>query len=126
MKRIVTICLVCLLTFSACAVPIDLTGEGKALRVQEISERPEEYFGKLMEYTGYYAYEEMFGVRYHYVMCEPTAGEQNVGFEIRWDGDYPEAGTFIRVRGTLEYAVEYETTYIYLALTALEEEAESE
>ena len=108
-----------MLCLSSCTVPIKITGEDSADRISEISEQPEEYLGKTIYTEGRYAYEEFMGDRYHYVMVTDPE-EENVGFEIRGEIDYPEAGTKIAVTGELRAVLEYGNYCIYLQVSEFE------
>ena len=117
----VTLCLLlcCLLLFSAaCTESLDLTGTDAAEQVVSISSDPEPYFGREILFAGYYTYED-FGSGYHYVLLNESAEEENIGFEIRWEGAFPAPGTAVKVRGVLKSVTEYGQKYIYLDLTEL-------
>jgi len=119
MKRFVLI-FVCflLLIVSACSSPLDLTGEDGAERILDISKDPEPWLGREIVFAGYYAYED-FGIRYHYVLLGKDAAGNNPGFESRWNGDFPESGAPVKVRGELKEVTEFGQKYIYLELSDL-------
>ena len=101
----------------ACSEPLYLTGENAAEQILMITEDPQPYLGREIVFAGYYVFED-FTERYHYVLLNPS-GESTLGFEIRWDGDYPQRGDAVRVRGTLTEITEFGQKYIYLAVSEI-------
>lgn len=67
---------------------------------------------------GYYTYEDFSDTRYHYVLLNKT-GEENLGFEIRWEGEYPGPGTAVTVTGKLMTETVYGQAYIFLEISDL-------
>lgn len=118
MKWVISIALV-LILFTACSSAVDLTGKDAAQTILTVTENPEPYLGKEFVFSGYYTYED-FTARYHYVLLTQYAKE-NPGFEIRWDGPYPERGTHVKVRGILRSITEFGQNYIYLDVSELTE-----
>lgn len=84
----------------------------------------EDYLGKTIKYEGIFksSYWEEDDTTYHFVIrygpgCCGYDGE--AGFEVNWDGDWPQEDDWCEVIGVLE---EYEVngqTYLQLALTSL-------
>lgn len=101
----------------ACSQPLDLTGEDAAQQILSISKNPEQYLGEEIIFAGYYTYQDFIG-RYHYVLLS-LSNEENLGFEIRLDGEYPPAGSAVRVRGILKSVNEFGQDYIYLEVHEL-------
>ena len=111
------LCLFLLPLFCACTQRIDLTKEGGAEEILAISENPEPYLGQEILIAGYYTYQDFID-RYHYVLLSLEEGK-NVGFEIRWQGDFPSVGTPIKVRGILKSVTEFGQRFIYLDVIEL-------
>ena len=120
MKRSFVFFLLLLLTVSlaGCGEPLDLTGADGAERVMEISADPEPWLGREIIFAGTYVTEE-FGSAYHYVLLGTDVTETRPGFEIRWEGDYPEPGTAVKVRGILKSVTEFGQKYIYIEVSGL-------
>mgnify|MGYP003525902044 CR=1 FL=1 len=119
MKRSVSILLILsvFIFLCACSSAVDLTGSDAAERILEISEDPTSYLGKTLKVSGYYTSETFAGTTYHYVMKTTPDAAQNVGFEIRWKGEYPPSGTAVSVTGTLMTETVYGQAYIFLDVT---------
>lgn len=120
MKRFLSIFLLFLfcLSLSACGDPLDLTGVDGAARVMEISADPEPWLGREILFAGTYVTEN-FGIDYHYVLLGTDVTETRPGFEIRWEGAYPEPGTAVKVRGILKSVTEFGQKYIYIEVSEL-------
>lgn len=84
----------------------------------------DDYLGKTIKYEGIFdqfTWEET-GETYAYVIrygpgCCGTDG--NAGFEIIWDGDYPDKNDWVEVIGTLELYEENGYEYLRLRLSDL-------
>lgn len=86
-----------------------------------------DYIGKTLRYQGIYAntsdWDDSIGEIYHYVIrygpgCCGYDGE--AGFEVRWDGEWPEANDWVEVEGTLcEEAYDSGMKLLYLQLDSI-------
>jgi len=84
----------------------------------------EEYLGKTIKYEGIfnsYLSEETnesycYVIRYGPGCC---GYDSNAGFEVIWDGDYPEQDDWVEVVGVLEMYEENDYQYLRLRLTSL-------
>ena len=103
---------------TACAPSHVLTEEDAAETIRAVSRDPEPYFGHSFEYTGILVSETVLGETYRYVLIEGANGE-NLGFEIRFDGTYPDNGTKVSVCGVLTAETVYGQKYIYLKVSEL-------
>ena len=118
MKRYILLILIFCLLLSACSATVDLTENDSGQKILEISKDPTDYLGKTIRISGIYSYEEFGGTTYHYVL-KATESEENLGFEFRWKGEYPEAGTPILVIGKLVSETVDGYNFIYIRATEL-------
>ena len=107
-----------ILSLCGCGETIDLTGEGSEIAILEISADPKAYLGKTLRFSGYYTEELFYGETYRYVLKD-LDGKENVGFEIRWEGEYPSPGTPVVAEGKLTEETVYGQAYIYVDVTEL-------
>lgn len=84
-----------------------------------------EYLGRTIKYEGIFKakFWEPTEMTYFYVIrygpgCCGYDGE--AGFEVRWDGDYPEEDDWVAATGVLESYTEGDAEYLCLRLTSLE------
>ncbi|MEA5084495.1 MAG: DUF1980 domain-containing protein [Lachnospiraceae bacterium] len=94
-------------------------------QVSEIYNYSDKYLGKTVKYQGYIFLEKYEGKDYFYVVrntyaCECGEEESVVGFEIAWEGDIPEEGTWVEVTGVLDSYVEEEIEYILVRVSDLD------
>jgi len=84
----------------------------------------EDYLGKTLKYEGIFTsfdWDET-GTTYYYVIrygpgC--CGYDSNAGFEVIWDGDYPEEDDWVEAVGVLETYEENGTEYLRLKLSSL-------
>ncbi|MDR3277794.1 MAG: hypothetical protein LBT12_03385 [Oscillospiraceae bacterium] len=84
----------------------------------------EDYLGKTIQYEGIFkTYEvpETGGTYYSVIRYGPGCCgiDANAGFEVYWDGGYPELDDWVEAVGVLEMYEEDGALYLRLALTAL-------
>lgn len=93
-------------------------------QINEIYVNQKDYLGKTIKYEGIfdtYYWEEM-DQTYHYVIrygpgC--CGNDANAGFEVAWDGEYPEQNDWVEAVGVLEAYEEDGTEYLRLKLSSL-------
>lgn len=121
MKRILSIvavlCFLCAVA-SGCNRPLDLTKENAAEKIIQISTDPTPYLGKEIRVAGYYTKEVLWDKEYHYVLLN-SGGEENLGFEIRWEEESPEMGAPVIAIGTLMTETVFGQAYLYLKVSDL-------
>ena len=85
----------------------------------------DDYLGKTIKYEGIFDVFEIpeLKLKYYSVIrygpgC--CGDDGNVGFEVKWDSDYPNQNDWVEAVGILEEYNEGEYTYLRLALTSLE------
>lgn len=112
------------LTFDKSGDVIEIREKMFIAQSNDIYLNPEDYLGKTIKYEGlfksdYWPEEDKtyyFVVRYGPGCC---SYDGEAGFEVDWDGEWPEVDDWCEVVGTLE---EYESDgwhYLRLALTSL-------
>ncbi|MGC6173992.1 hypothetical protein [Lacrimispora sp. 38-1] len=94
-------------------------------QVEEVYNYPDKYLGETVKYQGYIFLEEYEGKDYYYVVrntyaCSCGEEESIVGFEIAWEGDIPEEGTWVEVTGVLDSYMEEENQYILVRASDLD------
>ncbi|HCT64480.1 MAG TPA: hypothetical protein DIC60_04300 [Lachnospiraceae bacterium] len=94
-------------------------------QMEEIYNYSDKYLGETVRYQGYIFLEKYEGKDYLYVVrntyvCECAEEESVVGFEIAWEGDIPEEGTWVEVTGVLDSYVEEENEYILVRVSNLD------
>lgn len=83
---------------------------------------PEEYVGKTIRYEGMYIFYEGEDYTYHYVIrygpgCCGT--DADCGFEVVWDGEWPQYDDWVEITGVLEEYEEDDCKYLRINLTDL-------
>lgn len=83
----------------------------------------EDYMGKTFSYEGIFLCPTYDGKTYYQVIrygpgC--CGYDQNAGFEVSWDGEYPEEDDWVKVVGTLDTYEEDGFEYLVLNLSSLE------
>lgn len=86
-----------------------------------------DYLGKRFQLEGFYKAHALKGKVYHFVMrygpaC--CAFDQTVGFEMRYNGDWPQEMDWLVVTGTLKQYEEDGRPYLYLEVDQLEKKDE--
>ncbi|WP_318066362.1 TIGR03943 family putative permease subunit [Clostridium boliviensis] len=94
-------------------------------QVGEIYNYPDKYVGETVRYQGYIYLEEDEGKDYYFVVrntyaCDCGEEESIVGFEIAWEGDIPEEGTWVEVTGVLDTYTEEDNQYILVRVSGLD------
>jgi len=84
----------------------------------------EDYLGKVIKYEGIfdsYTWEEENQTYYSVIRYGPgcCGNDGNAGFEVVWDGDYPEKNDWVEIIGTLEAYGENGWQYLRLNLSSL-------
>ncbi len=84
----------------------------------------EDYLGKTIKYEGIfqaYYYDVTDTTYYSVIRYGPgcCGFDANAGFEVEWDGDYPEQNDWVEATGTLETYEEGGARYLRLKLSAL-------
>ena len=92
-------------------------------QTNDIYYNADEYIGKTIKLEGIFVSENYLGgeeyrtvIRYGPGCC---GDDGNVGFEVKWDKEYPNPGDWVEVVGVLERYEEFENTYLRLALSSL-------
>lgn len=96
-------------------------------QTNDIYLNPENYLGMRIRYEGIYDPFEYENLLYHYVIrygpgC--CGYDANAGFEVAWEGLYPEAGAWVEAEGVLEMYESEGSSFLLLKLDHLEEKAE--
>lgn len=93
-------------------------------QTNDIYINPEDYLGKTIKYEGMFqsGYLEETDTTYYYVIrygpgC--CGYDANAGFEVAWDGGYPEADDWVEIVGVLEQYEEDGYEYLRLNLSSL-------
>jgi Predicted membrane protein len=84
----------------------------------------EDYIGKTIKYEGIfdiYEVPEIGGVYYAVIRYGPgcCGVDANAGFEVKWDGEYPNRNDWVEVVGVLEEYEENGYKYLRLVLNSL-------
>ena len=84
----------------------------------------EDYLGKTIKYEGIfqsYYYDVTDTTYYSVIRYGPgcCGFDANAGFEVEWDGDYPEQNDWVEAVGTLETYEEGGAQYLRLKLSSL-------
>lgn len=84
----------------------------------------EDYLGKTIQYEGifdFYYLEETDATYYYVIRYGPgcCGYDGTAGFEVIWDGDYPEQNDWVEAVGVLETYEEDGVPYLRLQLTSL-------
>lgn len=84
----------------------------------------EDYLGKTIRYEGIfqaYYYDATDTTYYSVIRYGPgcCGFDANAGFEVEWDGDYPEQNDWVQATGTLETYEEGGARYLRLKLSSL-------
>lgn len=84
----------------------------------------DDYLGKTIRYEGIfqsYYYDVTDTTYYSVIRYGPgcCGFDANAGFEVEWDGDYPEQNDWVEATGTLETYEEGGARYLRLKLSAL-------
>ena len=138
MKKIIGLVITCLILLTSCNtgnLSSDKTGESLNA-VVEIKDRmfisqtndiylnTEDYVGRTIKYEGVFdIYQpEPNGKAYNLVVrygpgC--CGNDGTVGFEVAWDGDYPEQNDWVEVMGEPAFYEEDGAKYLYLNLSSL-------
>lgn len=94
-------------------------------QTNDIYINPEDYLGKTLKYEGIFELStlEETSQTYHYVIrygpgC--CGFDANAGFEVSWDGAWPEQNDWVEVVGVLEEYEEEGWRYLRLALSSIE------
>jgi len=103
---------------------VEITEKLFIARTNDIYINTEDYLGKTIKYEGIFMsdYWEDTDTTYRYVIrygpgC--CGYDSNAGFEVVWDGDYPEENDWVEAVGVLEIYEEDGDEYLQLQLTAL-------
>ncbi|GHU82798.1 hypothetical protein AGMMS50284_5270 [Clostridia bacterium] len=85
---------------------------------------PEDYMGKTIKYEGIFdVYEAVETNTTYYSVIRYGPGccgtDANVGFEVQWDGEYPNQNDWVEAAGVLEEYDEDGQTYLRLSLSVL-------
>lgn len=93
-------------------------------QTNDIYINPEDYLGKTLKYEGIFIpfFWEETGETYYYVIrygpgC--CGFDANAGFEVIWDGDWPEENDWVEVIGVLEMYEEDGWKLLRLSLTEM-------
>ena len=93
-------------------------------QTNEIYINKDDYLGKTIKYEGIFDIFEIpeMNMKYYSVIrygpgC--CGDDGNVGFEVKWDGEYPKQNDWVEASGVLEEYNEGQYTYLRLALTSL-------
>lgn len=140
MKKIIAMCslLIILFSLSGCNSEKHSTGEVtddmKSGDVIEINDKlfltqtndvyanVNDYVGKTIKYEGIYSTENYQGELTHYVIrygpgC--CGNDANVGFEVIYDGKYPQKNDWVAVEGTIEIYERNKFKYIRVHITQI-------
>lgn len=91
---------------------------------------PDEYQDKTIRWEGIYTrldYANADGTPYHCVFRygPGCCGDDGmVGFEVVWEGDYPEVNSWVQAEGTVEQYDENDITYLRIRLSTLAVQSE--
>lgn len=103
---------------------IEITENLFIAQTNDIYINTEDYLGKTIQYEGIFMsdYWEETGTTYFYVIrygpgC--CGYDSNAGFEVAWDGEYPEENDWVEAIGVLEMYEENGYEYLRLQLTSL-------
>jgi len=96
---------------------IEIEEDKYVTQVKEIYNFPDKYKSKTINYQGY-VYVEKYGEKTYYSVVRNTyacdcGGEEEsvIGFEVQWDGEMPEVGTWVDVTGIIDSYMEEENEY---------------
>lgn len=95
-------------------------------QVNDIYVNAEDYFDKTIQYEGYleiYEASDLPQPKYFVFRNGPgcCANDGLVGFEVAWDGAYPQENAWVRVIGKLELYEDNGFDYLRMALDSLDE-----
>lgn len=90
----------------------------------DIYTNTEDYLGKTIKYEGifdFYSSEDEVTTYYYVIRYGPgcCGDDGTAGFEVIWDGDYPEQNEWVEAIGVLETYEENGRPYLRLRLTSL-------
>jgi len=111
----------------------DMSTDGDVIEIKEnlfiaqtndIYINTEDYLGRTIKYEGifdYYFWEEADTTYYYVIRYGPgcCGYDGTAGFEVIWDGDYPEQNDWVEAIGVLETYEENGMQYLRLQLTFL-------
>ncbi|PAB56498.1 TIGR03943 family putative permease subunit [Anaeromicrobium sediminis] len=94
-------------------------------QVNDIYLNADEYIGKTIQYEGYlfiYDSEDLTQPKYFVIRNGPgcCGNDGTIGFEVTWEGQFPEANEWLEVRGVLESYEENGNNYLRIVLESLE------
>lgn len=103
---------------------IDIKEKMFVTQTNDIYINTEEYLGKTIRYEGMfnqYYWAEADETYYSVIRYGPgcCGYDQNAGFEIKWDGEYPKPNDWVEVVGVLEQYVEEGITYLRVDVQSL-------
>ena len=93
-------------------------------QTNDIYLNPEDYLGKTIQYEGIfdsYFWEENGNTYYYVIRYGPgcCGFDANAGFEVQWDGEYPDANDWVEVVGVLERYEEDGWEYLRLQVSSM-------
>jgi len=93
-------------------------------QVTDVYTNPNDYMGKTIKYEGIFDIFEIpeKSLKYYSVIrygpgC--CGDDGNVGFEVKWDGEYPKQNDWVEATGVLEEYKEGSYMYLRIALSSL-------
>ena len=103
---------------------IEITEKMFTEQVNDVYLNAEDYLGKTITYEGIFDidYGPYTNNSYYYVIRygPGCCGDDGyVGFEVQWDGEYPEQDDWVEVTGVLEVYEEGGYKYLYLKVTSI-------
>lgn len=93
-------------------------------QINDIYLNADDYLGKTIRYEGMFNqfyWEDGDQTYYSVIRYGPgcCSFDANAGFEIKWDGEYPETNDWVEVSGTLEEYEEDGTIFLQLVLDSM-------
>ncbi|MDR0389963.1 MAG: hypothetical protein LBH73_07825 [Spirochaetaceae bacterium] len=101
--------------------PIEIKEKMFIAQTNDVYLNPEDYLGKGIKLEGLfkregYGQEYCFVIRYGPGCC---GNDGNAGFEVAWDGEYPNEDEWVEAIGVLQTYEEDGYPYLYIALASL-------
>jgi hypothetical protein len=127
MKKITCLILACVLFLCGCNKNNDdivVIGERMfATQITSIRMNQRDYIGRIIQLEGIFE-SSMFGdhslqVVYRRLMSDGCCAEDTVGFEVVWDGVYPQSNSWVEAVGVLETFRRDGQNYLRLNLKSL-------
>jgi len=103
---------------------VEITENLFIAQTNDIYINTEDYLGKTIKYEGifdFYYWEESDSTYYYVIRYGPgcCGYDGTAGFEVLWDGEYPEQNDWVEAVGVLETYDENGSQYLRLRLTSL-------